>query len=561
MKPMPSVRQLSRLFFTLALGAILATHAGAQTSTSGQRVLRKNERTARANWQPVRKSDLTDADASFVTAGKAAPQPAASTKSNSASISPVRQASHVQQTGHGIPEPSYPPHSIIEEPIIYGPSEGYVDLEPIHGGSLACDAMPGGVGCGCGSMSCDGGCDSMGSCGYGACDEACGANGWRPCVTLCLPQDGWVSFEYLSWWQDGMSLPPLVTTSTDPNVAQANAGVLGQGTTRTLFGGNDVLTDQFDGGRLRMGLWLDRGHTWAIAGEYFKIGSESESFFANSNGNPVLARPFFNVNPTSGSPREDSELVAFGGTGNVRVSGSVAASAESELLGAGFHFRNLRACNQGCNTWGLFGCPQQFCSRTEALIGYRHLQLTEGVTIQERLTGINPVGNFDINDRFRTRNQFNGIDLGWFYSQNRGNWTLDGMLRLAVGSTHQTVSINGQTTISGDPNSPGSQTLQGGLLAQASNIGTYQRDEFSVVPELDVNLGYRLNNNWRVMVGYTFLYWSNVVRPGEHISRDLNPNQLPPAENPLTGASRPGFAFDSVDYWAQGINAGLEYRW
>ena len=440
MKPMPSVRQLSRLFFTLA------THAGAQTSTSGQRVLRKNERTARANWQPVRASDLTDADASFVTAGKAAPKPAARTNSNSASNSPVRQASHVQQTGHGIPEPSYPPHSIIEEPIIYGPSEGYVDLEPIHGGSLACDAMPGGVGCGCGSMSCDGGCDSMGSCGYGACDEACGANGWRPCVTLCLPQDGWVSFEYLSWWQDGMSLPPLVTTSTDPNVAQANAGVLGQGTTRTLFGGNDVLTDQFDGGRLRMGLWLDRGHTWAIAGEYFKIGSESESFFANSNGNPVLARPFFNVNPSSGSAREDSELVAFGGTGNVRVSGSVAASAESELLGAGIHLRNLRACNQGCNTWGLFGCPQQFCSRTEALIGYRHLQLTEGVTIQERLTGINPVGNFDINDRFRTRNQFNGIDLGWFYSQNRGNWTLDGMLRLAVGSTHQTVSINGQTT-------------------------------------------------------------------------------------------------------------------
>ena len=82
-----------------------------------------------------------------------------------------------------------------------------------------------------------------------------------------------------------------------------------------------------------------------------------------------------------------------------------------------------------------------------------------------------------------------------------------------------------------------------------------------MVPELDVNLGYRLNKNWRVMVGYTFLYWSNVVRPGEHISRDLNPNQLPPAENPLTGASRPGFAFDSVDYWAQGINAGLEYRW
>ncbi len=358
-----------------------------------------------------------------------------------------------------------------------------------------------------------------------------------------------------------MSLPPLVTTSTNPNVAQADAGVLGVATTRTLFGGNEVLTDSFSGGRVRGGLWLDKCHTVALGGEYFQIGQESESFFQNSNGNPVLARPFFNVNPTTGSPREDSELVAFSGPGNVRLSGSVSAIAESELLGAGMHMRFLRACNQGCNSWGFFGCPGPFCSRTEAMIGYRHLQLKEGVAIQEALTGINPVGNFLINDSFRTRNQFNGIDLGWMYRQTRGYWTLDGSLRLGVGTTHQTVAINGNTTITADPNNPGSTTLPGGLLTQASNIGVYKRDEFSVVPELNVNLGYQLSDNWRVFGGYTFLYWSNVVRPGEHIDRDLNPNQLPPAEDPLTGPLRPRFAFNSVDYWAQGINLGLEYRW
>ncbi|WP_197169316.1 BBP7 family outer membrane beta-barrel protein [Novipirellula galeiformis] len=554
---MLSIRTLS--CFTLGLAALLATTASAQNSPTGTSSVRKNERTARANWQPVRTSHSTDADASYVGEESTNRRVVTKPNSRSASNSPVRQASHVQRTGHGIPSPSYPPHSIIEEPIIHESIDGgYVDLEPIHGGSMACDAMPGGFGCGCGSMSCDGGCDSMGSCGHGgSCDGSCGGNGWRPCLTLCLPQDGWVSFEYLSWWQDGMSLPPLVTTSTNPNVARADAGVLGKDTTRVLFGGEEVLTDSFDGGRLRMGVWLDKCHTWAIAGEYFKIGSESESYFGNSNGNPVLARPFFNVTPSSGIAREDSELVAYNGT----VTGSVSATAESELLGAGIHFRNLRATNQGCNTWGLFGCPQQFTSRTEALIGYRHLQLTEGVMIQERLTGINPVGNFVIDDQFATRNQFNGVDIGWVYSQNRGCWTLDGSLRLGIGTTHQTVSINGQTTISGDPNSTGSQTLPGGLLAQESNIGQYKRDEFSVVPEFNVNLGYRIHDNWRVMVGYTFLYWSNVVRPGEQISLDVNPNQLPPAANPMTGPARPHFAFDSVDYWAQGISTGLEYRW
>ena len=63
------------------------------------------------------------------------------------------------------------------------------------------------------------------------------------------------------------------------------------------------------------------------------------------------------------------------------------------------------------------------------------------------------------------------------------------------------------------------------------------------------------------MVGYTGIYWSNVVRPGHHISRDVNPNLIPPVQQPVTGAKRPAFAFDTTDYWIQGISLGGEYRW
>ncbi|TWU31590.1 hypothetical protein Poly41_61470 [Novipirellula artificiosorum] len=453
---------------------------------------------------------------------------------------------------------------IVDGTILTEPLDGQVVLEPIYSpiydGGMSCDAMPAGSNCGCDSIACDGGCDFTMT-GNSCCGELCSPKSWRPCVTLCLPTDGWVSFEYLAWWQDGMGLPPLVTTSTDPNVSQANAGVLGQPTTRTLFGGEEVLTDTFEGGRLRFGVWLDRCHTWAVSAEYFQLGSQSESFFQNSNGDPILARPFFNVDPTSGSPREDSELVAFNGTGNTIVSGAVGATAESQLVGGGFNFRRLQKTSEGCNRWLFNNCPEQYCSRVETLFGYRYLQLDESVGIFENLTGIAPQANFNIVDNFRTKNQFNGVDIGAVYRQTRGNWTIDGLVRLGVGTTHQTVSINGSTVISGDTTNPGSQTYPGGLLAQQTNMGTYTRDQFSVIPEFNANLGYQLNDHWRIMLGYTFIYWSNVVRPGEHISRDLNPNQLPPPVDPLTGPARPSFAFDSVDYWVQGINTGLEYRW
>ena len=577
MKPVTTILRTSS--FTLVLAALFAVSASGQDSQSG--FVRKAERNARASWQPVRVSKNVDADANTAPIRREANRNNDAAKANSA----VGKTYGVRQVGHAIPHPpSGRTVSVIEGPIVDGPVyegpryegqiiqpplDGQVALAPIYG-ETACDALPMGA-CGCESASCDGGCDggcsSPSCCNYSAgscnscCGELCGPETWRPCVTLCLPTDGWVSLEYLAWWQDGMELPPLVTTSTNPNIAQADAGVLGRDTTRILFGGEEALTDNFSGGRLRFGFWLDKCHTWGVGAEYFQIGSESESFFGNSNGNPILARPFVNINPATGSPREDSELVAFAGPGNTRVSGSVSARAESELVGGGFHFRRLQGCSEGCNRWLFDSCEQPYCSRTEMRIGYRYMQLTESVGVTENLTGISPQANFDINDHFRTQNKFNGIDVGWNYRQTRNHWTIDGQLRLGVGVTHQRVDINGNTVISGDATNPGRQTFVGGLLAQPSNIGSHDRTEFSVIPEFNVNLGYQLNDHWRAMVGYTFIYWSNVVRPGEHISRDLNPGQLPPAQDPLDGLARPEFAFDSVDYWVQGISTGLEYRW
>lgn len=446
----------------------------------------------------------------------------------------------------------------MEAPVTHELLDGQIVMEPVH--DLSCDALPAGE-CGCGSAVCTGGCAAPQSCnfcngsGCSTCGELCSPNAWRPCITLCTPQDGWVSFEFLSWYQDGLRLPPLVTTSVDPNVTRANAGVLTDPSTRVLFGGDKVLDNAFSGGRLRFGVWLDSCHTWGLGAEFIGLESKTENFFANSNGDPVLSRPIFNTS----TGVEDIELVAFP---NV-VSGSVGVNVRSELTGGSFHIRRLRRADEGCRKWLFCGCPEHYCSRAELLVGYRHLDLQEGVLITEDLVSTdtaNP-GTFKIADGFQTRNQFNGLDLGWMFRRTRGFWTFDGQVKLAFGVSRQRVTIDGTTTINDPSSTPQNQTFPSGVLAASSNIGVYQQDEFAVVPEVGMNIGYQLTDHLRASFGYTFIYWSNVVRPGQHISRDLNPALLPPPADPFTGTRRPAFAFDTTDYWAQGLNVGLEYRW
>ena len=488
----------------------------------------------------------------------------------------LRQAGHQIPHGATIIEGPVIDETIVDGTIIEGPVVSTVPMDGhivTHAGpacdagfapSCGCDAAPAcgcetvvGPSCGCDAApSC--GCDAAPSCGgctggCSLCGELASPNAWRPYITIGLPQDGWIKYDTLLWWQDGLYVPPLVTTGPNSQT-RAQAGVLGAPGTEVLFGGQDLLEDAFTGGRLRFGVWLDRCHTWAAAGEYFNIGDESEFFSQTSQGFPILARPFFNT----ATGLNDSELVAFPGV----VEGTVTARVTSELFGGGFHFKRLRDCEEGCKSWLFCGCNDHFCTRTERLIGYRYLQLDEGIRVTEDLvsTESNNPGSFEIFDQFETRNQFNGLDLGWKYRMVRGFWSYSGMLRMGVGVTRQTMTIRGATTIN-DPAEPPSQTLEGGLLALSSNIGTYKQNEFTIVPELDLEIGYQLTDRLKLSAGYTFIYWSNVIRPGHQIDLDVNPNQLPPPIDPLVGVARPEFRFDTTDYWVQGLNFGLEYRW
>src|SRR5262249_5589131 len=134
---------------------------------------------------------------------------------------------------------------------------------------------------------------------------------------------------------------------------------------------------------------------------------------------------------------------------------------------------------------------------------------------------------------------------------------------LAMGVTHQVLDISGsQTRLV-----PGGAILTdvGGLLAlPGANIGRFDHNAFSVVPEITVNLGCQVTRHLRTFVGYNFLYWTNVIRPGDQIDPFVDiarvPNFVPPG-TPLSPIVRPTVLFKQSDFWVQGINFGVELRW
>jgi hypothetical protein len=359
--------------------------------------------------------------------------------------------------------------------------------------------------------------------------------------------------EYLLWWVSGDSRPPLVTTSP-PGTSISQAGVIGNPGTLVVVGSPTVdnfrtgWNDGRSGFRITLGGWIDDDHAYGVEGSFFMLDSKAARFPLGSNGSPILARPF--IDATTG--KEAAERIAFPGD----VTGSVLVTdANTGLIGGDLLFRGNLCC--GCG-W-----------RLDALGGWRTLRLVDRLTISEQLTSVNPSSpNFivpgttvDVGDAFGTKNEFNGLDLGLnaeFQSEDFQNLYLELFARIAFGPNHQAVDINGGTQVTVPGGAPSAS--EGGLLALSSNIGHHSRDDFSVVPELGIKVNYQVAPRVRLTLGYAYLYWSDVVRPGDQIDRTVNPGLLPGSSTPSSTPARPSFTFQTTAFRAQGFDAGLEFR-
>ena len=368
----------------------------------------------------------------------------------------------------------------------------------------------------------------------------------------------WLRGEYLLWWTKGSHLPPLVTSGV-PGTTPLPGGI-GQTGTTVLFGNSDVDSGPRSGGRFTAGFWCDPCRKFGFDGSYFFLGSQNTNFNVASDGrlgSSFIARPFFDL--LSGS--QNAQLVAFpalgGGTnlltatGLGLASGDLHASTYSRLQGGDINA--LCGLCSGCNYW------------VQMLGGFRYLQLNEGIAITEN-THVNPAlprgspffggSTISITDRFDTRNNFYGGQIGLRGEVHSGRLFVEAQCKVALGVTHQTLDIQGSTSIT-PPGGPTTVTPFGFL---ASGTGRYAQDKFSVVPEVGVNGGYLVTNHFRVFVGYNFLYWSSVVRPADQINLGLNGTQIP-TDTRFNPAARPAVVMNTTGFWAQGISFGAEYRY
>lgn len=361
------------------------------------------------------------------------------------------------------------------------------------------------------------------------------------CDCLCGPPGKyWVSSEWLFWTASGQPLPALITTAP-PGAPRATAGTLGDPNTQVLFGNQRVNDDFRNGYRLRAGMWLNDEQTFGIEGNFFFLGRSRQGGVAGANGSvgsPIITRPFNNA--VTG--QQDAELVSFPGV----LAGTVSADATSDVIGGGFNF----LCNICCNP----------CGRFDLITGFRYMNLRDQVSITENLTalpgsGVTPGTNIIVQDRFNTNNDFYGGLIGGYYERRFGSMFVGVRSSIALGLSHQEIGINGSTTFI-----PPGQTFPGGLLTQNSNIGSYTNDEFAVMPEVGVRFGAQITPRFRGFVGYDWLYWSTVSRAGDQIDLNLNPNQLPPAQQPYAGPAFPAVRTNVTDFWLQGISIGGEFR-
>lgn len=359
--------------------------------------------------------------------------------------------------------------------------------------------------------------------------------------------DRWYSnAEYLMWWTRGTTLPPLVTTS-----APQFFGIPGQGNTTTILG-NGSFGDTFhSGGRFTLGRWLGDGQCRGIEGRLFFIDQSNSNFTATSAQFPVLARPFFNVNDPVGP---FSEVIAD----PARGFGGVNVSMQHSLWGAEVNYRRF-LCGDGCN-------------RIDAIVGYRYIGMKDQLSISETFVsngngattvGGVPVAVGTVNDSFRTENHFNGGQIGLMSQMIHGRWSVNTRATVAFGNLTQIAEISGGQTL-GLANGSVAQ-FAGGLLAlPGANMGRYTQNQFSVVPEVGVNVGYQVTSRLRFFVGYNFLYIGNALRPEGLINTNIDAARIP--NFPAGGTAPLPFAqptpqFHLSDYFVQGISFGVQFRW
>ncbi len=160
-------------------------------------------------------------------------------------------------------------------------------------------------------------------------------------------------------------------------------------------------------------------------------------------------------------------------------------------------------------------------------------------------------------DRLAVHNQVYAPQVGFIMDLPWGRWSLGATGKVALGFLHATARIEGATTLRTSTGAV--QSLSGGVLA-APGYTLAGKDAFVAVPELTLTAGCQVTPWLRAVVGYNFLFVSQVLRPGGLVG-GTTPSQVPQLPSAAPGTLFTPPSLQGERFWAQGLTAGLEVRY
>ncbi len=420
----------------------------------------------------------------------------------------------------------------------YMPSAGCASMPMMGGcsamgscGSPSCGCESGGGGCasfggglamgGCGSPSCGcesgGGCASMG--GLGLLGGGKRSGGLASALGLCN-HEGWSRHEALLWFVQDRDAPSLIAT--------AGTGVLPRlSAADTVFG--DTLNGGLSGGyRGDMGLFLT--DNIGVGGRFWWIGENEDSLSLSGDGsNQSIGRPFFNL--VTGD--EDALIVAFDNL----FAGEVTATSQLDLLAAEAYGRVNLSSSSKC--------------QLDLIGGYTYFSVDDFLGISSTSINANTGRTRTFNDVFDAENRFHGGQIGFEAIVTSGRWFARSLTKVHLGNMNQSLAISGSST---DVTAPAPGTAAASGLLAMGNQGTFERDEFTFVPEMNFKLGYRFRDHVEMTVGYTFVMFNDVALAGDNVDRVVDASFL---NSPGPFGTRPAFDFQDSSLWVQGLDLGL----
>ena len=379
----------------------------------------------------------------------------------------------------------------------------------------------------------------------------------------------WVGADYLIWAPRSFSMQyPLVTTSSAPDF-----GIVGRPTTSSL-GPLDrpISFDSVTGLRPWICFSLDESGELGAEFSAFWMNSASREFSYTSNefGLPTLAIPFVDTNTithgsyivaspaiNTGSIRVSAKTEALGGEANMVYNAYNSGSAPGGLtLLAGARFFELRESFQLDTASNTFGVPP--APVPPGALGSSYFPGGGGFFSGAFFGPAFAPYSATTTDYIRTTNSFYGGQVGFKGDIGLGNFFLNLVGKGGAGYMRQYIDLHGSTNFVAN----GVTSSQvGGLLNLPQDLYRHRRDQFAMIGEGNVNVGYQVGSFLRLQAGYTFMWVSNVLRPTPSISQTMNPSMVPisPTFNGSSGPPAPARDIvGATDYHLSGFNFGIQ---